>query len=174
MSASSFSSVSALGGCARCAGAAVGRFSVSRSGSGRLAFVFPSAVWASRFASVLSGWSWVSLVASVRCRGSVVVVALWGVFPPSPAPAVALAGPAAAGPPVVAGPGAPPASRLAFALRGLGGVPFSSGQLGFVWRFSGPGLVVRLAAARRACRLFGRWGSVSRPLSFGGPWLLYV
>ena len=189
VSASSFSPVVALGGCARCAGASVGRLSVSRSGFGRLAFVFPSAAWASRFASVLSGWSWVSLVAGVRCRGSVVVVALWGVFPPAAPPAVPLSPVPVLAPAPARAPwcGVAPAfapvpslrlvcvgtwSPVSFALRGLGfvqsPVPGSSS-----WSLppscSRP--VWRLASARRAAHLFGFGLLVCRPAhTFFGVW----
>lgn len=181
-------SVVALGGCGRCAGASVARLSVSRSGFGRIAFVFPSSAWAGRFAAVLSGFAWVWLVASVRCRGSVVVVALWGVHSPVSPPAVPLAGPSAS--PVsrafcfgVAGPvlaGVPslrfvralPFSPVSCALRGLGFVQ-SSLPRSSAWSLpvscSRP--VWRLSSARRAARLFGFGLVVSRPAhSMSGAW----
>jgi hypothetical protein len=181
-------SVLVLGGCGRCAGASVARLSVSRSGFGRIAFVFPSTVWAGRFAAMLSGFAWVWLVASVRCRGSVVVVALWGVHSPVSPPAVRLAGPAQS--PVsrafwfgVAGPALAgvaslrlvrslPFSPVSCALRGLGfvqsPVPRSS-----AWSLpascSRP--VWRLSSARRAARLFGFGLVVYRPAhSLSGVW----
>lgn len=180
VSASS-SSLASLGGCARCAGASLGRLSVSRSGFGRLAFVFPSASWAARFASVLGGWSWVSLVASVRCRGRVVVVGLWGVFPPAAPPAVHLAGPASPRPSWC---GSAPAfasvpvwgavsvgrwSPVGFFLRGLG---FQQSSLGSCWQLpagaSSP--VRRLAAASAGVRLFGFVSGPCRPFLADCPW----
>lgn len=73
----SFPSATSLSGCARAAGASRGFLRFSRLGSARLVFVFPSSSWASRFFSVISGHSWVGLVAGVACRGCVVVVRVW-------------------------------------------------------------------------------------------------
>jgi hypothetical protein len=186
VSASSLSpSVVALGGCGRCAGASVARLSVSRSGFGRIAFVFPSAAWAGRFASVLSGFAWVWLVASVRCRGSVVVVALWGVHSPVSPPAVPLAGPASvpsraawfgvAGPVLRAVPafGAVCAGRwspVSFFLRGLGFV--QSSRVGSCWDLPAgiPSPVRRMAAARAGVRLFGFSAGSCRPYLASCPW----
>ena len=196
MFASSLSqSVVSLAGCGLCAGASVARLSVSPSCCGRIAFVFPSLVWASRFESVLGGFDWVSLVAHVRRRGSVVVVALWGShFPVSP-PAVPLAGPVSSARPAwcgVAGPvlrsvpawGAVRVGRwspVAFFLRGLGFVqsPFGNGS---VWDLpSGvPSPVRRCAVAARGARLFGfslgfcRPFVAAAPSSCGGGWGVVV
>ena len=180
-------SVVAIGGCGRCAGASVARLSVSRSGFGRIAFVFPSAVRAGRFAAALSGFAWAWLVASVRCRGSVVVVALWGVHSPVSPPAVTLAGPApaarsswlgVAGPVLAAVPafGAVCVGRwspVAFFLRGLGFV--RSSHVGSCWSLPAgtPSPVRRLAAARAGVRLFGFSAGPCRPFLASCPWSLW-
>lgn len=177
-------SVLALGGCGRCAGASVARLSVSRSGFGRIAFVFPSAVWAGRFAAVLSGFAWVWLVASVRCRGPVVVVALWGVHSPVSSPAVSLAGPSrrpswcGSAPALVPVPtwGAVSVGRwspVAFFLRGLGFV--RSSHVGSCWSLPAgtPSPVRRLAAARAGVRLFGFSAGPCRPFLASCPWSLW-